>query len=315
MSREFLDYLTVRLLRSALTIVGVLTLVFLTLRLIPGDPVVMMVGEDASAEERAVVRRSLCLHRPLHEQYFLCFMPRVLSGSLGESYRHHTEVTTLIGHAARDTANLALFASALGWTFALTLGANAALERRSRKDVVMRLVSFLGVALPTIWVGPMLIWLFAVELRIAPMPGDSTGELRGLILPAITLGLALAAVLFRQTRSAMIETLGERFILAAHARGLPKWRIVFRHAMRNVLLPVMTIGAAQFAALLSGAVVTEKTFERPGLGTLMIDAFGARDLPVVQGCALVVACTYVLINLGLDLSYAWLDPRVRMASA
>jgi peptide/nickel transport system permease protein len=169
-----------------------------------------------------------------------------------------------------------------------------------------------GLAIPNIWLGPLLILLFGVQLRWLPLPGDDASGITALLLPSITVGTALAAILTRQTRAAMIEVLGEQYIVAARARGVAPHRVILKHALRNALLPVMTVGAAQLGALLSGTVIAEKIFERRGLGTLFLDAFFARDIPVVQGCVLVIAVVYVLVNLAIDLCYGLVDPRVRL---
>jgi peptide/nickel transport system permease protein len=179
-------------------------------------------------------------------------------------------------------------------------------------DRAASVFAMLGIAIPHIWLGPMLILLFGVWLRWLPLPGDQPGQLKALLLPAFTVGTALAAILTRQIRASLIEVLGEQYILAAQARGLGPARVLFKHALRNALLPVLTVGVAQFGAVLSGSVVTEKIFERPGLGTLFLEAFFDRDMPVVQGCVLVVAVFYVLVNLAIDLVYGAIDPRIKL---
>ncbi len=187
-----------------------------------------------------------------------------------------------------------------------------AAARRGWADGAASTFAVLGLAVPTIVLGPMLILLFSVELRWLPLPGDDRAPGLALILPALTIGSAFAALLQRQTRGAMSDVLAEPFIVAARARGLSEASVLFRHALRNALLPVLTVGAAQLGALLSGTVVTEKIFEREGLGTLFLEAFFSRDIPVVQGTVLVVATTYVLVNLAVDLVYGLVDPRVRL---
>lgn len=171
----------------------------------------------------------------------------------------------------------------------------------------------LGLAIPNIWLGPLLVLLFGVQLRWLPLPGDDPTELRALILPAFTVGTALAAILTRQTRSALLDVLKEPYIAAARARGLSETQVLFKHGLRNALGPVLTVATAQLGAVLSGAVVTEKIFERPGLGSLFLNAFFERDIPVIQGCVLTVGVIYVLVNLLSDLGYAALDPRVRLS--
>jgi len=196
---------------------------------------------------------------------------------------------------------------------AIPLGALAALKRGTGWDRSASTVAMLGLAIPNIWLGPLLVLAFGVQLRWLPLPGDDPSRLVSLVLPAVTTGTALMAILTRQTRAAMVDVLGEQYIMAARARGVPTLDLVFGHALRNALLPVMTVAAAQLGALLSGTVIAEKIFERPGLGTLFLDAFFDRDIPVVQGCVLVIAVIYVGVNLLLDLLYGVVDPRVRLS--
>lgn len=307
-----LGYLAVRCARAAATVLGVVTLVFLLVHLIPGDPVDAILGDQASPEDRAELRRYLRLDRPLPEQY-LAFLGEVADGSLGHSFRRRTEtVSSLIAGVLPHTAILALASIALAWLMAVPLGAVAALRRGSLWDRAASTASMLGIAIPNIWLGPLLVLAFGVQLGWLPLPGDNPTRPEALILPAFTLAAALMAILARQTRSAMNEVLGEQYITAAHARGLSPATILFKHALRNALLPVMTVGTAQLGALLSGAVIAEKIFERPGLGTLFLEAFFDRDIPVVQGCVLVIAVFYVLVNLAADLLYGLVDPRVRI---
>lgn len=305
-------YLALRSLRAAATVAGVVTLVFLLVRLVPGDPVDAILGDQASPEERAALRTSLHLDAPLPAQYGH-FVADVLDGSLGHSFRNPGRtVGSLVAEVLPQTAALALAALALAFLIALPLGVIAAARRGQTPDALASTVAVLGLAIPNIWLGPLLILAFAVELRWLPLPGDDAQGPLGLLLPAITLGTALAAILTRQTRASMLEVYQEQYVLAARARGLGEWQVATKHVLRNALLPVLTIGAAQLGALLSGAVVTEKVFERAGLGQLFLDAFFARDMPVVQGCVLVVAITYVLLNIALDLLYVVADPRVRL---
>jgi peptide/nickel transport system permease protein len=196
---------------------------------------------------------------------------------------------------------------------AIPLGVVAAARRDTRVDRAASLFALTGLALPTIWLGPLLVLCFAVELRWLPLPGDDRGGVLALILPALTVGTALAAALTRQTRAAMIEVLAQPYVAAARARGVSSGLVFFKHGLRNALMPVLTVAASQLGALLSGAVIAEKVFERPGLGTLFLEAFFARDIPVVQGVVLVVGLIYVLVNVLLDVTYAWVDPRVRLA--
>lgn len=313
MSARLLRTLALRIARALTTAFLVVTLAFVLIRAVPGDPVDAIVGSEASPEDRAAVRESLHLDEPLLTQYGR-FLGEVSDLTLGHSFRAPEKtVRGLIGEAFIPTLELATAALLIAWCLALPLGVLAAARRGTQLDRVASTVSLLGLALPTIWLGPLLVLFFAVELRVLPLPGDDPEALKALVLPAVTVGTALLATLTRQTRAAMIEVLGQPYIAAARARGVTPLSVFFRHALRNALMPVLTVGAAQLGALLSGAVIAEKVFERPGLGTLFLESFFARDIPVVQGVVLVVGLVYVLVNLAVDLAYALIDPRVRLA--
>jgi len=304
-------YLFVRIIRGLATILGVVTLVFLLVRMIPGDPVDTILGDRATPEDRADLRERLHLDDSLPVQYGR-FLGDVLDGSLGRSFRSDRSVGERIAEVLPDTAALALAALALALALAIPLGVLAAARKGTAVDRLASTFAVLGLAIPNIWLGPLLVLAFAVQLRWLPLPGDDAVGAAGLVLPAVTLGTAFAAVLARQTRAATAEALGQPHVTAARAKGLREWAVLRRHALRLAWLPVLTVAAAQLGALLSGTVVVEKIFERPGLGALFLDAFFDRDLPVVQGCVLVIALTYVAVNLALDLAYAFVDPRLRL---
>lgn len=302
-----------RALRAALTVWAAITLVFLLVRIVPGDPAAAILGESATEEERDALRERLYLDRPLHEQY-LAFLGDVADGSLGRSFRASTHtVASEIAAVLPSTLALAGAALSIALLLAIPLGVLAAIRRSSLVDLGARSLAVLGAAIPAIWLGPLLVLLFAVELRWLPMPGDEDAGPLALVLPSVTVGGAMAAILVRQTRASMIETLPLAYVLAARARGLSELRAALRHALPNALVPVLTVAAAQLGALLSGSVIAERVFERNGLGTLMLDAFAARDIPVVTGCALVVAVVYVVVNFAADVAHAAIDPRVRTA--
>jgi len=306
-------YLIKRFGRAALTIFGVVTLVFLLIRLIPGDPVDAILGDDASPEDRQAMRSALALDRPLADQY-VAFLGTLVDGTLGHSFRHPSaSVASQIAKVFAPTALLAMSALLLAWMIGIPLGIFAATRHNTVWDRSASAFAIAGLAIPNIWLGPLLILAFGVTLRWLPLPGDDPSRLNALLLPSITIGTALAASLFRHTRSVMLEVLKQQYVLAARARGVPTSRLLFQHSLRNALLPIMTIAAAQLGALLSGTVITEKIFERPGLGTLFLEAFFARDIPIIQGCVLVVAIVYVSINLVVDLLYGVVDPRVRLS--
>jgi ABC-type dipeptide/oligopeptide/nickel transport system permease component len=309
-----------RLARALFTVWAAITLVFFVVRSLPGDPATAILGDGASPEERAALRESLLLDRPLPAQY-AAFFGTVLDGTLGHTFRDPDRtVARAIGEAYPHTLVLAGTALVVAWLVALPLGTLGALgARRPTRlgvfwDRLARGLSALGSAVPAIVLGPCVILVFAVLLRLLPMPGDEDAGVLGLVLPAGTIGLGLAAGLTRQTRAQMLEKLAEPYVMAARARGLSETQAAFRHALRNAALPLVTLGTAQLGALLSGSVIVERLFERPGLGTLLIEAFGARDIPVVQGATLVVALTWVLANVLGDLLLAAIDPRTRSAA-
>jgi peptide/nickel transport system permease protein len=309
---SFLAYLALRLARAALTVWGVVTLVFLLIHVIPGDPIDAILGDQASADDRRALRTALRLDQPLPAQY-AAFLSDIADGTLGHSFRaRERPVLALITDVLPHTARLSLCAMLLAIGLALPLGVLAAARHGSGWDRSAMLFSMLGLAIPGIWLGPLLVLVFGVKLRLLPLPGDDPETARSLILPAITIGTALTAILARQTRAAMLDALGQQYVLAATARGLSRVRVLLDYGLRNALLPVLTVSAAQLSALLSGAVITEKIFERPGIGTLFLEAFFDRDIPVVQGCVLVIATVYVAINFALDLAYGAVDPRVRL---
>jgi ABC-type dipeptide/oligopeptide/nickel transport system permease component len=306
-------YLALRTLRALGTAISVVLLVFVLVRAMPGDPARLILGDTASETDLAAMRARLHLDASLGEQLWL-FGGDVLDGSLGRSFRAPDRtVASRVSEVLPDTVVLAVAATALAWVLAVPLGVLAALHRGKPIDTLARGVALSGVALPTIWLGPLLVLFFAVELRVLPMPGDDEGGPLSLVLPAVTIGAALAAALTRQTRGAMLEVLGENWMLAARARGLSRTRAALVHGMRNALVPVVTVSASQLGALLGGAVVAEKLFERRGLGTLMLESFASRDIPVLQGTVLVVALLYVSVQLALDLVLAGIDPRVRLS--
>jgi ABC-type dipeptide/oligopeptide/nickel transport system permease component len=313
MGSSALGYLTLRLGRAGATALLVVSLVFVLIRAVPGDPVDAICGEQAAPEDRAAVRKALHLDAPLASQY-AAFWRDVLDLSLGHSFQQPAlTVRERIVEALPSTLKLAAVALCFAWALSIPLGVLSAARRGRAFDRIASVVALSGLALPTIWLGPLLILLFCVKLRVLPMPGDESASTAAVLLPALTVGLSLSASLTRQTRSAMLEVLAMPYVAAARARGLFSHVVLFKHALRNALLPVVTLGAAQLSALLSGAVIAEKVFERPGLGSLFLEAFFARDIPVVQGVVLFVGLLYVLINLLVDVVYTVIDPRVRLS--
>ena len=297
--------------RLALTIpvlVGVATLVFSLIHLIPGDPAQAMLGEAAAPADVEELRRTLGLDRPLLEQYGL-FLRGVVKGDLGRSMRTREPVTDTIVARMPATFELALAAMLVAVAIAIPLGIAAAVWRGTAIDHGATTLALVGISIPNFWLGPLLALVFAVELGWLPVSGRGTAA--HLLLPSISLGAALAAILARMTRATLLEELREPYVQAARARGVSWSRAVLRHAFRNSLIPVVTLLGLQFGAVLTGAVITETIFAWPGIGRLLIQSIGFRDYPLVQGCILLIAVTYVGVNLLTDLVYGVIDPRIR----
>ena len=301
-------YLLRRLILTLPVLLGVATLVFALIHLVPGDPAQAMLGETASAEEITRLRTSLGLDKPLLAQYGV-FLKGLIRGDLGKSFRSQQPVTQEIARRLGDTAILALCAMAVAIVVAIPLGIVAAVFRGRFPDHAAMTLALAGISIPSFWLGPLLAILFAVRLGWLPVSGS--GTVWHLVLPAVTLGTALAAILARMTRSSVIEELRELYVTAARARGVSRARAVVRHAFRNSLIPVVTIIGLQFGAVLTGTIITETIFGWPGVGRLLITAINTRDYPLVQGCILFIAGTYVAMNLITDLTYGFLDPRIR----
>lgn len=301
-------YLARRLALTIPVLLGVATLVFSLIHLIPGDPAQAMLGEAASQEDVAELRRRLGLDRPLAEQYGT-FLRGLARADLGTSLRTSQPVTTMIVERVPATFELAAAAMVFAIALAIPLGIAAAVWRGTSVDHSAMTLALLGISIPNFWLGPLLAIIFAVELGWLPVSGRGTPA--HLILPAISLGAALAAILARMTRATLLEELREQYVQAARARGVSRLRSVVRHAFRNSLIPVVTLVGLQFGAVLTGAVITETIFAWPGIGRLLIQSISFRDYPLVQGCILLIAVTYVGMNLLTDLVYSVLDPRIR----
>ena len=303
-----LRYLIRRLLLTIPVLLGVATLVFSLIHLVPGDPAQSMLGDSAPPEDVARLRQTLGLDRPLLAQY-QAFLGGVARGDLGRSFRYGTPVTTEIKSRLGRTLQLAVAAMAVAMAFAIPLGIVAAVWRGTSVDHAAMTLSLVGISMPNFWLGPLLAILFAVVLGWLPVAG--TGTAAHLVLPAVTLGAALSAILARMTRASLLEELRELYVLAARARGVSRFRAVLRHAFRNSLIPVVTIIGLQFGAVLTGTIITETIFAWPGVGRLLIQAINFRDYPLIQGCILFISVTYVMMNLITDLTYGFLDPRIR----
>jgi ABC-type dipeptide/oligopeptide/nickel transport system permease component len=286
----------------------VATLVFSLIHLVPGDPVQAMLGESASPQDIVELRSRLGLDRPLYVQYG-SFLKGLATGNLGTSLRTNQPVAGAIAERLPATFELAFAAMIVAVVFAIPLGLIAAARAGTGIDHAATTLALLGISVPNFWLGPLLAIVFSVTLGWLPVSGRGTPA--HLVLPAITLGAPLAAVLARMTRASVLEELRELYVLAARARGLSRARAILKHAFRNSLIPIVTVLGLQIGAVLTGAVITETIFAWPGVGRLLIQSISFRDYPLVQGCILLIAVTYVSMNLLTDVVYGFLDPRIR----
>ena len=304
------NFLLRRLLLLIPVLWGVATLVFLLLHFIPGDPVDLMLGDSALGTDRETLRDQLGLNDPLIVQY-LRYFGDLLQGDWGTSLFSKKPVFEEIMERVPATMELMLGAIVVTILVAMPLGLIAAVNKGTWIDQGAMIFSLLGVSIPNFWLGPMLILLFSIHFDLLPV--NERGGLEHLILPALTLGTSLASILARITRSSVVETLQAEYIRTARSKGISELRILFRHALRNALIPIVTVIGLQVGVLLSGAIITEAIFDWPGLGNLLISAINSRNYPLVQGCVLFIAGSYVMVNLVIDLLYAYLDPRIRLS--
>ncbi len=287
-------------------LLGIATLIFSLIHLIPGDPAEVMLGAGAGAADISDLRHRLGLDRPLLAQYGE-FLRRLLRGDLGTSLRYHDPVGTLIAERYSATLLLASSSMLLALLLAIPAGIAAALWPGGLADRLTHLGSIVALSLPSFWLGPLLILAFAIRLDWLPVSGlDSP---LSILLPSVTLALSLAALLTRLVRASLLEEIGASYLQAARSRGLSRLAATARHALPNALPPVLTVAALQLGSLLTGAILTETIFAWPGLGRLLVQAIAHRDYPLVQGCVLLIAATYVAVNLGADLLHGLLDPR------
>jgi ABC-type dipeptide/oligopeptide/nickel transport system permease component len=295
---------------ALLVVLGVCTLVFLLLHLVPGDPVEAMLGESARPADRQTLREALGLDRPLAEQY-LRYLGGLARLDLGQSFQFQRPVADLLAERVPPTLELTAAALIIALALAIPIGVLAARSRGGGIDSGAMAFSLLGISLPNFWLGPSLILVFSLWLGWTPVSGRDGAA--SLILPAITLGTAPAAVLARMVRSSMLEALDEDYVRTARAKGLPEPAVMWRHALRNAWLPVLTLVGLQLGGLLGGAVITETVFAWPGVGSLLVEAIQSRDYPLAQAGVLLVSIAYVLVNTLTDLIYLWVDPRIRLA--
>lgn len=305
-------YIARRLLYMIPLLFGVSILVFLIVHMVPGDPARLVAGPDATLEDVEIIRSTLGLDRPLSEQY-INWLRNLLRGDLGRSARTHRPVTYELKLAIPATIELTLAAMLVAIIIGVGTGTIAGVRRNSIFDYSSMIVALLGVCTPSFWLGLMLMLIFAVKLDLFPTTGRA--GLENLVLPAVTLGTGAAAIIARVTRSSMLEVLSTDYIRTAYGKGLPERLVVIRHALKNAFIPVITVIGLEFGYLLAGAVVTESVFAYPGLGRLLVDAIGFRDYPVVQGTLLLLAAQFALVNLAVDVLYAFLDPRISFGTS
>jgi ABC-type dipeptide/oligopeptide/nickel transport system permease component len=301
-------YFLTRILYTLPVIWLVVSLVFLLIHLVPGDPIQQMLGEGAPAADLQAARHAYGLDLPLGQQY-LNYWKGVLQGNLGVSLRYNQSVSKLLRQRYPYTLQLTLAALLVAIVLSVPAGVHSARRRNDRDDRVISVVSLWGLSFPNFALGPILILLFSIKFGWLPVSGS--GTFANLVLPAITMGSALAAILTRMVRTSMLEELSHDYIRTARAKGVSETRVVYHHALRNAMIPVITVLGLQFGALLAGAIVTEKIFSWPGVGRLTVDAISNRDYYVVQGCILAIGLTYVAVNFLTDLVYSALNPRIR----
>jgi peptide/nickel transport system permease protein len=300
-------YLLRRLALLLPTLLGALTLVFFLIHMIPGDPVEVMLGETASSADKEELRRSLGLDQPVHVRY-RDFLSGLANGDLGRSLYEQAAVVDLIRARLPATIELALAALLVAALLSFPLAVLGAARRGTWGDRVALLFSLLGLSMPNFWLGPLLIMLFSIQLGWLPVSGRAA--VAHLILPALTLGLGMAAILTRILRASLLRVRNEDYVQAARAKGLSEASVWLKHMLRNALLPVITIMSLQFGSLLAGAVITETIFSWPGIGRLTVQAIQTRDYPLVQGCVLAIALTYIFVNFLADILYRMADPRI-----
>src|SRR6266852_4365360 len=303
-----LRYISTRLLYMIPVLWLVVSVVFLLIHLVPGDPIQQMLGEGASAADIEATRHAYGLDVPVGRQY-INYWKGVLHGDLGRSLRFDQPVTRLVLQRYPETMRLTLASMVVALLISIPAGVRSARRRNRWDDRALSFVSLLGLSFPNFALGPILILFFAIQLGWLPVSGS--GSLAHLVLPAITMGGALAAILTRMVRTAMLEELSQDYIRTARAKGLSENVVVYKHALRNALVPVLTVVGLQFGALLAGAIVTETIFSWPGIGRLTIQAIGNRDYYLVQGCILAIGLTYVVVNFATDFLYTLVNPRIR----
>lgn len=304
-------FILIRIFSAFAVMLGVSIIVFFFIHFIPGDPVEVILGETARQADREVLREALGLNQPIMTQW-LNYMSGLIRGDLGTSLYSRQPVTELILQRLPASAELALAAMVIGIVLAVPLGIWAAMHKGKLWDMATSSFMLLGIAIPNFIFGPVLVLIFSLWLDWFPVSGRS--GLLSLVLPAITLGTVMAAILARMLRSSLLEVMSEDYIRSARARGLSPLRVMFRHALRNAMLPMITLLGLQLGGLLAGAVITETVFDWPGIGRLTVEAIQRRDYPLLQGCILFISGIYVAVNMLTDIVYQQIDPRIRCAA-
>ena len=305
-----LSYIVSRLFSAIIVVFGVVFIVFMLIHMVPGDPVEVMLGESASVVDREMLHHALGLDQSLPQQ-FINYLNKLAHFDLGQSLHSKKAISELLSERIIPTLELSIAALLVAFLIAFPLGIMAALKKGKAADTAAMVFSLTGISIPNFLMGPLLILVFAIMLGWFPVSGRD--GLSSLVLPALTLGTALAAILSRMIRASLLEVLNEDYIRTARAKGLGTMRIIGLHALKNAMLPVITLIGLQIGALLAGAVITEMVFSWPGLGQLTIESIQKRDYPVVQACILLISTTYVVINTLTDIVYGMLDPRIRIS--
>lgn len=304
-----IDFIIRRLIMTVFLALALVAVVFFMLRtIVPGDPAQLLAGENASPETIAQIRENLGLNKPLYEQFGI-FLVNMLHGDLGKSTMTHEDVSSRVGKALPVTLGLTLICFTYTMVLGVSVGIMTAYWHDTWLDNLMRVVTVGGASLPTFWLGLMLILVFSVWLGVLPVQGGVT--FKGLILPAITLGTGSAAFLARLVRSSMLEVLNSDYVRTARAKGLKENKVILKHALRNALIPIITVAGFQIGGLLGGATVTEQIFGLSGVGSMVINSIFNRDYPLVQGSVLFIGLVYLFVNLFVDILYAYVDPRIR----
>lgn len=308
-----LKYILRRLLVTLPTILITISIIFFGLRILPGDPAVAMLGDSATPEAIEALKEQMGLNIPLWQQY-LIFIGNLFKGDLGESFISGKPVAEQLVSVFPDTLNLTLLGILFGCLIGIPLGIFSALKRGTNSDNVLRFVSIIGLSVPPFLLGIYMILAFSLKLAIFPSMGTGEGffgQIYHLVLPALTIGLILSASVMRYTRSSMLDEINQDYIRTAWAKGIPEKLVIYKHVLKNTLIPVVTVIGLQMTGLLSGAVITESIFSRPGLGSLAIGAITTRDFPILQGCLILFAVAVMVVNLLVDISYSLINPKIR----